>query len=374
MAAIDLREDGYQGGQSLIDELVKSNLPAQAVLPNSREDPSDSELALVEAEDPRQFDAPGNRIPGRGDGPGGGELSEDSLTMYLREVGQARLLTAQEEINLAMEIERGRGAQERLREGPELSPEMGRLLEIQAQRGEDARLRMIESNLRLVVSIARKYTFASVPLADLVQDGNIGLMKAVDRFDYRRGFKFSTYATWWIKQSISRAIADRSRAIRVPVHVQEAYSKLGKLSTRMASETGVDPTAAELSAEAGVPEAKIQAVLDAYKVSISLESPVGDDGLTMGDLLEDARALDPVEAAHAAATRASIEEALARLPWRERRVLWLRFGFEDGRPRTLDEIGREVHLTRERVRQLESQALRRLRHPAVVEHLLGLLD
>ncbi len=287
--------------------------------------------------------------------------TDDSVRLYLREIGRVPLLTAAEEVELAQAIERGRMALELLSD-PDLPRERRVELRRLAARGEGARAHMIEANLRLVVSVAKKYTGRGLSLLDLIEEGNLGLMKAVEKFDYERGFKFSTYATWWIRQAISRAIADQSRTIRLPVHIVEKVAKLKSVVPQLEQELGRAPTAEEIADAAGMPVARVREILQACRGTLSLEAPVGDDGDTaLGDFVPDVQSEEPAEAAARQLLRHELANLLAQLSARERRILELRYGLGNRQPLTLQEIGQEVGLTRERVRQIEGEALDKLR-------------
>jgi RNA polymerase primary sigma factor len=270
---------------------------------------------------------------------------DDPVRAYLNEIGKVRLLTAAEEVELAMQIEAG---------------------------SEPARRHLIEANLRLVVSVARRYTSSGLPLLDLVQEGNIGLMRAVEKFDYRRGFKFSTYATWWIRQAISRAVADKARTIRLPVHVGERHSQLLRITRTLTQELGREPTEEEVAAAAGLKVEQVRTLRTAAREPVSLDLPIGDeDGGRLGDLVEDANP-GPEQTVSATVVRTEIESILTALTPRERRVIQLRFGLVDDHQRTLEEVGRRLGVTRERARQIETTALRRLRRPSLAAILRDL--
>ena len=300
---------------------------------------------------------------------------DDPVRMYLHEIGQVPLLSAGQEVILARQMEAGDRARAALQR-EEYGPWQERLmLEEQVAHGVEARQHLIRANLRLVVSIARKYTSYGLTIMDLVQEGNIGLMRSVEKFDYTRGHKFSTYATWWIRQAITRAIADQSRTIRLPVHMGEAISQVRRTSHRLQQTMQREPTPEEIADAMGVSADKVRRTLEASRQPISLETPVGDDGeQRMGDFIEDDRIVAPADAATASMLREQIEEALQKLPERERRVIQLRYGLKDGRYRTLEEIGVEFGITRERIRQIEAVALRKLRHPHLGKRLRGYLD
>ena len=298
----------------------------------------------------------------------------DPVRMYLNEIGRYRLLTAQQEVELSMALEAGRRAQERL-DTEELSEEDAAVLHHSVQEGDLAHRRLVEANLRLVVSIARRYVGRGLAMLDLIQEGNMGLMRAVERFDYRKGFKFSTYATWWIRQAISRAIADQGRTIRMPIHVLDVVNKLRRARRDLAQDLGRDPTLAELAADLDLPTDRVEELMRFAQDTISLEMPVGEDSSgTLGDLVEDPDGERPVDAATFANLQDQLALALEGLSEREREVLIMRFGLADGKTRTLEEVGAEFNVTRERVRQLEMKALAKLRHPDKSQRLAGFLD
>jgi RNA polymerase sigma factor (sigma-70 family) len=289
----------------------------------------------------------------------------DSFRLYLDEVGRHPLLTKQDEIELSQAYEAGLDAQLKLADTTPDDPARPDL-EAVAERGEWARRKMIESNLRLVVSIARRFSATGLPLGDLVQEGNLGLLRAVEKFDWRKGFKFSTYATWWIRQAIARGAADRgARAIRLPVHVDEQVGRLWRTKARMLEGLGREPTDHELALALDMPAEKITRLKDTAQTVTSLDAPVGDDGAALGDFLEDNLGRGPDELAVETVGREALEHALAALSERERRVLILRFGLDSGTPRTLEEVGAVMGFSRERARQVERDALASLRSPEV---------
>ncbi|NJP06333.1 MAG: RNA polymerase sigma factor RpoD [Chloroflexaceae bacterium] len=300
---------------------------------------------------------------------------DDPVRMYLQEIGQVPLLTAEQEVDLAKRIESGDAARRCLEHG-EFSSHFERLaLDREVEIGCDARQHLIQANLRLVVSIAKKYTSYGLTMMDLVQEGNIGLMRAVEKFDYTKGHKFSTYATWWIRQAITRAIADQSRTIRLPVHMGEAISQVKRTSHKLQQSMQREPTPEEIADAMGISPNKVRRTLEASMHPLSLEMPVGQDGEgRMGDFIEDDRVATPAEAAAASMLREQIEEVLQKLPERERKIIQLRYGLKDGRYRTLEEVGVEFGITRERIRQIEAVALRKLRHPHLGKKLRGYLD
>ena len=303
----------------------------------------------------------------------GGRESEaigEALPLYLHEIGRVPLLTAASEVELAKAIEAGAVASRELDAAREHSPAELRALEAAVFEGQVARGRLVEANLRLVVSVARRYMNRGIPLGDLIQEGNMGLMRAVEKFDYRRGFKFSTYATWWIRQAVSRALADHARTIRIPVHMVETINKYVRVSTSLQQELGREPTTQEIGAAMEVPVDRVREIVRILPQPISLETPVGEeqDGL-LSDFIEDEDAPDMDAAASLVMLRLQVEGVLNSLTPRERRVVELRFGLEGDRLYTLSEIGEELGVTRERIRQIEAKALRKLRHPSRAQRL-----
>jgi RNA polymerase primary sigma factor len=299
----------------------------------------------------------------------------DPVRLYLNDLGRYPLLTAQQEVELSMQIEAGQKAKERLESDEPLSPEDWALLQHQIDVAKSAHDQLVNSNLRLVVSLARRYVGRGMALLDLIQEGNVGLMRAVERFDYRRGFKFSTYATWWIRQSISRAIADQGRTIRMPIHVLDAVNKLTRLQREMTQLRGQAPTIDELADEMDLPVERVAELRRIAQDTVSLETPVGEDeDGTLGDLVEDVDSQMPADVATFASLQSQLAEALEGLSERERQVLVMRFGLADGKPRTLEEVGVHFNVTRERIRQLETKALAKLRHPDKSGRLQGFLE
>lgn len=276
-----------------------------------------------------------------------GVSTEDPVRMYLKEIGNVPLLTTEEEVELARRVEQG---------------------------DEEAKKQLIEANLRLVVSIAKKYVGRGMPFLDLIQEGNMGLMKAVDKFDYAKGFKFSTYATWWIRQAITRGIADTGRTIRVPVHMVETINKTLRMTRTLLQELGREPTPEEVAERLGVPVSRVREVLKISRDPVSLDTPIGEeDDSHLGDFIEDDSALSPADSAAFSMLREELGNALESLTDRERQVVQLRFGLVDGRARTLEEVGKEFNVTRERIRQIEAKALRKLRHPSRSKRLKDFL-
>ena len=273
---------------------------------------------------------------------------DDPVRMYLKDIGRVPLLTADEEIELAKRMEQG---------------------------DEEAKKQLAEANLRLVVSIAKRYVGRGILFLDLIQEGNLGLIKAVDKFDYRKGYKFSTYATWWIRQAITRAIADQARTIRIPVHMVETINKLIRVSRQLLQEYGREPTPAEIAKAMGISEVKVREIIKIAQEPVSLETPIGEEEDShLGDFIEDEAAPAPAEAASHALMKEQLWDVLDTLTPREEKVLRLRFGLDDGHQRTLEEVGKEFKVTRERIRQIEAKALRKLRHPSRSKKLKDYLD
>ncbi|MCI8340340.1 MAG: RNA polymerase sigma factor [Eggerthellaceae bacterium] len=306
-------------------------------------------------------------------------LTGDPVRMYLKEIGKVQLLTAAEEIDLAMKIEAGVAATEELEraeeEGVELERRERRRLGRIEQVGLDAKQQLIEANLRLVVSIAKRYVGRGMLFLDLIQEGNLGLIRAVEKFDYTKGFKFSTYATWWIRQAITRAIADQARTIRIPVHMVETINKLVRIQRQLLQELGREPTPEEIGKEMGLPTERVREIQKISQEPVSLETPIGEEeDSQLGDFIEDDAAVVPPDAASFSMLQEQLGKVLDGLAERERKVISLRFGLEDGHPRTLEEVGREFGVTRERIRQIESKTLAKLRHPSRSSKLKDYLE
>lgn len=306
--------------------------------------------------------------------------STDSTKTYLSEIGRVPLLTGDEEVRLAEQVAQGLAAEEELALHAAAETldtlEAGRrsLLERRVRRGETAKDDLTRANLRLVVSIAKRYTGRGIALLDLVQEGNLGLMRAVEKFDHQKGFKFSTYATWWIRQSITRAIADQARTIRIPVHMVEVMSRVRREQRRMTQENGREPTMEELARVCDLEPSRVEELLKIAQDPLSLDTPVGNEADTsLADFVEDSQAIRPADAATRKMLGVEVTKVLHQLSPREQEVVSLRFGLEDGRPRTLEEVGRTFGVTRERIRQIESKTLAKLRHPQRSEHLKGYL-
>ncbi|MFF4282126.1 RNA polymerase sigma factor [Streptomyces kronopolitis] len=304
-----------------------------------------------------------------------GSPSSDLFRQYLREIGRIPLLTAAEEVELARRVEAGLFAEEKLTSTPDLSSRLAVDLDRLVVLGRMAKRRLIEANLRLVVSVAKRYVGRGLTMLDLVQEGNLGLIRAVEKFDYARGYKFSTYATWWIRQAMSRALADQARTIRVPVHVVELINRVVRVQRRMLQERGYEPTPEEVAAHLDLTGERVSEVLRLAQEPVSLHAPVGEEeDVALGDLIEDGDAASPVESAAFLLLREHLDAVLSTLGERERKVVQLRYGLADGRPRTLEEIGRIFGVTRERIRQIESKTLNKLRDHAFADQLRGYLD
>ncbi|MFG3548323.1 RNA polymerase sigma factor [Streptomyces sp. NPDC047725] len=334
--------------------------PAEAAAPPGAEGPEAADEA-VEPPPPTRTET--------------GGPSSDLFRQYLREIGRIPLLTAAEEVDLARRVEAGLFAEEKLRLTPDLDSRLAHDLDRLVVMGRLAKRRLIEANLRLVVSVAKRYVGRGLTMLDLVQEGNLGLIRAVEKFDYARGYKFSTYATWWIRQAMSRALADQARTIRVPVHVVELINRVVRVQRRMLQERGYEPTPQEVAAHLDLAPERVGEVLRLAQEPVSLHAPVGEeDDVALGDLIEDGDAASPVESAAFLLLRQHLEAVLSTLGERERKVVQLRYGLVDGRPRTLEEIGRIFGVTRERIRQIESKTLNKLRDHTYADQLRGYLD
>ncbi|MFI0709725.1 sigma-70 family RNA polymerase sigma factor [Streptomyces inhibens] len=328
----------------------------------------ETEMEPVSEMEPEPVSAPAPRPDTSGP-------SSDLFRQYLREIGRIPLLTAAEEVELARRVEAGLFAEEKLTNTPDLSSQLAYDLDQLVVLGRMAKRRLIEANLRLVVSVAKRYVGRGLTMLDLVQEGNLGLIRAVEKFDYARGYKFSTYATWWIRQAMSRALADQARTIRVPVHVVELINRVVRVQRRMLQERGYEPTPEEVATHLDLTEERVSEVLRLAQEPVSLHAPVGEEeDVALGDLIEDGDAASPVESAAFLLLREHLDAVLSTLGERERKVVQLRYGLADGRPRTLEEIGRIFGVTRERIRQIESKTLNKLRDHAFADQLRGYLD
>ncbi len=362
----------------VLDYLERNNID---VLRISEDDDDDDILLDVEDEEDVELEKIDLSVPE-------GVSLEDPVRMYLKEIGKVPLLNADEEIELAKDMEAGATASERIlalkerlntgectdEEKEAINAEIAEL-QPTADKGSDAKKRLAEANLRLVVSIAKRYVGRGMLFLDLIQEGNLGLIKAVEKFDYRKGYKFSTYATWWIRQAITRAIADQARTIRIPVHMVETINKLIRVSRQLLQELGREPTPEEIADEMDMPVERVREILKISQEPVSLETPIGEEEDShLGDFIKDDNVPVPADAAAFTLLREQLNEVLSTLTEREQKVLTLRFGLEDGRARTLEEVGKEFNVTRERIRQIEAKALRKLRHPSRSRKLKDYLE
>jgi RNA polymerase primary sigma factor len=330
----------------------------------------------------RQMPRPGRgRMASYASGEHGGGTAADPVHTYLKEIGKVPLLTAELEVELAKRIEAGNGWAESLAYpaagggGGPLTSEHRTRLNRQVRRGQQAKEALIEANLRLVVSIAKRYRNRGLAFLDLIQEGNLGLMRAVEKFDYTKGFKFSTYATWWIRQAITRALADQGRTIRIPVHMVETINKVVRVQRQLLQELGREPTVEEIASRVEFPIERVREIQRINQDTVSLEQPMGDEeDFSLSDLIEDQGAEVPDDAATRSMLHEAVRDALGTLPRREREVMELRFGLEDGRVRTLEEVGKAFGVTRERIRQIEAKTLAKLRHPNAAQPLRDFLD
>jgi RNA polymerase primary sigma factor len=366
------RERGSLAMADVMVALDRADLPPEA-LDTAVRTLADEGIEVVDV--PREEDTLTDTEIKQADRAGGGRATtSDLVRIYLREIGRVPLLTAEDEVELAKQIEAGLFAEEKL---AGVFPILGAIhgdLELLVGEGEKAKQRLIEANLRLVVSIAKRYIGRGLVFLDLIQEGNMGLIRAVEKFDYTRGYKFSTYATWWIRQAITRAIADQARTIRVPVHMVETINKLARVQRQLHQELGREATAEEIAAEMGLEPDRVAEIQRIAQEPVSLQSPIGEEESDLGDFIEDADAVVPIEAAAFIMLQDQLERVLDDLAEREQRIIQLRFGLSDGHPRTLEEVGREFGVTRERIRQIESKTLAKLRHPSRAQMLREYLD
>ena len=360
----------------ILDFLEANNIDVLRIT----DDDSDDEILLdVDDEDEIEVEKIDLSVPD-------GVSIEDPVRMYLKEIGKVPLLSAEEEIELAKNMEAGAVAKEKIailksREENATEEELAEIkeeiknLQKDLDAGDEAKTRLAEANLRLVVSIAKRYVGRGMLFLDLIQEGNLGLIKAVEKFDYRKGYKFSTYATWWIRQAITRAIADQARTIRIPVHMVETINKLIRVSRQLLQELGREPSPEEIAAEMNMPVERVREILKISQEPVSLETPIGEEEDShLGDFIQDDNVPVPADAAAFTLLKEQLEEVLGTLTEREQKVLTLRFGLEDGRARTLEEVGKEFNVTRERIRQIEAKALRKLRHPSRSRKLKDYLE
>ena len=360
----------------ILDFLEANNIDVLRIT----DDDSDDEILLdVDDEDEIEVEKIDLSVPD-------GVSIEDPVRIYMKEIGKVPLLSAEEEIELAKNMEAGAVAKEKIailksREENATEEELAEIkeeiknLQKDLDAGDEAKKRLAEANLRLVVSIAKRYVGRGMLFLDLIQEGNLGLIKAVEKFDYRKGYKFSTYATWWIRQAITRAIADQARTIRIPVHMVETINKLIRVSRQLLQELGREPSPEEIAAEMNMPVERVREILKISQEPVSLETPIGEEEDShLGDFIQDDNVPVPADAAAFTLLKEQLEEVLGTLTEREQKVLTLRFGLEDGRARTLEEVGKEFNVTRERIRQIEAKALRKLRHPSRSRKLKDYLE
>ncbi|MBR7672570.1 RNA polymerase sigma factor, partial [Streptomyces daliensis] len=364
--------------KSVVDELLEGDdelveeLPAK---PANKPGADDGPTAEVKNEnegfvlsDDDEDDAPAQQVAAAG-------ATADPVKDYLKQIGKVPLLNAEQEVELAKRIEAGLFAEDKLAAADKLAPKLKRELEIIAEDGRRAKNHLLEANLRLVVSLAKRYTGRGMLFLDLIQEGNLGLIRAVEKFDYTKGYKFSTYATWWIRQAITRAMADQARTIRIPVHMVEVINKLARVQRQMLQDLGREPTPEELAKELDMTPEKVVEVQKYGREPISLHTPLGEDGDSeFGDLIEDSEAVVPADAVSFTLLQEQLHSVLDTLSEREAGVVSMRFGLTDGQPKTLDEIGKVYGVTRERIRQIESKTMSKLRHPSRSQVLRDYLD
>jgi RNA polymerase primary sigma factor len=373
------KEQGYLTSEDILQAVPNPEMHLEEI----EDILAEAEVSLVEDEDAEEEEGaveeePEEEAEARAVNPGAVasalDPTEDAVRLYLRDISPVGLLTAADEVTLAMAIEKAKLSANKLRNS-EVSLEERYELEQDIEAGEAARRRLTESNLRLVVSIAKKYMGRGLSLLDLIQEGNIGLMRAVEKFDYRRGFKFSTYATWWIRQAISRAIADQGRTIRIPVHMVEAINRLVQVSRRLQQDLGREPLTTEMAEQLGITPERVEEIMKAARQPVSLETPIGEEEDTLlSDYIEDHSTPSPPETVSQHLLKDLISDVLETLTERERRVIELRYGLDNGEVRTLDEVGASIGVTRERVRQIEAKALHKLRHPGRSSKLKDYLE
>ncbi|MDT0389566.1 RNA polymerase sigma factor [Streptomyces sp. DSM 41921] len=349
-------------------ELLEEEVLEEAAPGKAGEEPEGTENAGFVLSDEDEDDAPAQQVAAAG-------ATADPVKDYLKQIGKVPLLNAEQEVELAKRIEAGLFAEDKLANADKLAPKLKRELEIIAEDGRRAKNHLLEANLRLVVSLAKRYTGRGMLFLDLIQEGNLGLIRAVEKFDYTKGYKFSTYATWWIRQAITRAMADQARTIRIPVHMVEVINKLARVQRQMLQDLGREPTPEELAKELDMTPEKVIEVQKYGREPISLHTPLGEDGDSeFGDLIEDSEAVVPADAVSFTLLQEQLHSVLDTLSEREAGVVSMRFGLTDGQPKTLDEIGKVYGVTRERIRQIESKTMSKLRHPSRSQVLRDYLD
>ncbi len=381
-AGIEIVEDpSHILDPDAVADTVADAEPADAVMEIDEDADAQAEVAVVDIVLPKVAPKAGKKKPKKraSDTSHLAPLTGDPVRMYLKEIGKVPLLTAAQEIDLAMKIEAGLEAADRLEQAEDLGADLDRAEKRRLNRieqvGLDAKQQLVEANLRLVVSIAKRYVGRGMLFLDLIQEGNLGLIRAVEKFDYTKGFKFSTYATWWIRQAITRAIADQARTIRIPVHMVETINKLIRIQRQLLQELGREPTPEEIGEKMEMTAERVREILKISQEPVSLETPIGEEeDSQLGDFIEDGEAVVPPDAASFSMLQEQLSKVLDGLSERERKVIELRFGLVDGHPRTLEEVGREFGVTRERIRQIESKTLCKLRHPSRSSRLRDYLE
>jgi len=368
------KADGYLTPEDVTAALEKAEVPPErldAVLQTL----ADESIEVVDSTDQGEDEEDDSKLRREEELALKASPTNDPVRMYLKEIGKVALLTAEEEVDLAKRIEAGLFAAEKLSIGKKLSDRMRKDLEFITRDGEIAKRKLVEANLRLVVSIAKRYVGRGMLFLDLIQEGNLGLIRAVEKFDYTKGYKFSTYATWWIRQAITRAIADQARTIRIPVHMVETINKLIRIQRQLLQDYGREPTPEEIAREMDLTPDKVREILKVSQEPVSLETPIGEEEDShLGDFIEDSDAVVPVDAASFILLQEQLDSVLHTLSDREKKVIQLRFGLTDGHPRTLEEVGKEFGVTRERIRQIESKTLSKLRHPSRSQKLRDYLE
>jgi RNA polymerase primary sigma factor len=366
------KEAGFLSSDDIGAALVAAELPPESMDAVLRL-LADEGIEIVETSDEELEDEPAKTASD--EDPGMRSATNDPVRMYLKEIGRVPLLTAEEEVDLAKRVEAGLFASEKLTMNASLPAGLHRDLELIERDGQLAKKRLIEANLRLVVSIAKRYVGRGMLFLDLIQEGNLGLIRAVEKFDYTKGYKFSTYATWWIRQAITRAIADQARTIRIPVHMVETINKLVRIQRQLLQDLGREPTPEEIGKEMELPPERVREIQKLSQEPVSLETPIGEeDDSNLGDFIEDSDAVVPIDAASFILLQEQLDSILHTLSEREKKVIQLRFGLSDGHPRTLEEVGKEFGVTRERIRQIESKTLSKLRHPSRSQKLRDYLE
>jgi RNA polymerase primary sigma factor len=367
------KEAGFLSSDDVGAALVAAELPPESM---------DAVLRMIADEGIEILDTPDDELD---EEPGGKAAADDDsavrsatsdpVRMYLKEIGRVPLLSAEEEVDLAKRVEAGLFASEKVTMNMSLPAGLRRDLELIERDGQLAKKKLIEANLRLVVSIAKRYVGRGMLFLDLIQEGNLGLIRAVEKFDYTKGYKFSTYATWWIRQAITRAIADQARTIRIPVHMVETINKLVRIQRQLLQDLGREPTPEEIGVEMELPPERVREIQKLSQEPVSLETPIGEeDDSNLGDFIEDSDAVVPIDAASFILLQEQLDSILHTLSEREKKVIQLRFGLSDGHPRTLEEVGKEFGVTRERIRQIESKTLSKLRHPSRSQKLRDYLE